>query len=92
MFFSANLVFLLSEISLLFPQIAGKQASFHGLTEYYQGAVAHENKAIGEEISRLEVSSIFEFMRSFLHLFLAVSVIFFVILMLLNILRKLWSC
>lgn len=34
--------------------IAGKQASFHGLTEYYQGAVAHENKAIGEEISRLE--------------------------------------
>ncbi|KAJ1520851.1 hypothetical protein ONE63_003939 [Megalurothrips usitatus] len=36
------------------PLVAGKQAAFHGLTEYFQGLVAHENKAIGEEISRLE--------------------------------------
>ncbi|KAK3913615.1 Programmed cell death 6-interacting protein [Frankliniella fusca] len=34
--------------------VAGKQASFHGLAEYFQGLVAHEDKAIGEEISRLE--------------------------------------
>lgn len=36
------------------PTIAGKQAAFHGLAEYYQSGVACSNKSYGEEISRLQ--------------------------------------
>lgn len=34
--------------------IAGKQASFHGLAEYYQSGVAAAKMGYGEEIARLE--------------------------------------
>jgi hypothetical protein len=37
-------------------QVAGKQAAYHGLTEYYQSLVCKANKSVGEEIARLEVS------------------------------------
>jgi len=37
--------------------VAGKQAAYHGLTEYYQSLVCKANKSVGEEIARLEVSS-----------------------------------
>jgi hypothetical protein len=39
-------------------QVAGKQAAYHGLTEYYQSLVCKANKSVGEEIARLEVSRI----------------------------------
>lgn len=44
----------LSFVSLF--QVAGKQAAYHGLTEYYQSLVCKANKSVGEEIARLEVS------------------------------------
>jgi hypothetical protein len=47
----------LSSVSLF--QVAGKQAAYHGLTEYYQSLVCKANKSVGEEISRLEVSCIY---------------------------------
>nr|CAD7425918.1 unnamed protein product [Timema monikensis] len=34
--------------------VAGKQAAYHGLAEYYGSLVAKNNKLIGEEIARLE--------------------------------------
>nr|CAD7395361.1 unnamed protein product [Timema poppensis] len=34
--------------------VAGKQAAYHGLAEYYGSLVAKDNKLIGEEIARLE--------------------------------------
>lgn len=34
--------------------VAGKQAAFHGLAEFYQSLVCKENKAVGEEIARLQ--------------------------------------
>ena len=38
--------------------VAGKQAAYHAMAEYYQGVVAKEKKEFGEEIARLAVSSI----------------------------------
>ncbi|XP_025832314.1 programmed cell death 6-interacting protein [Agrilus planipennis] len=35
------------------PTIAGKQAGFHAIAEYYQSLVCKSNKSIGEEIARL---------------------------------------
>lgn len=34
--------------------MAGKQAAFHALAEYYQSGAACSNKSYGEEISRLQ--------------------------------------
>lgn len=34
--------------------VAGKQAAFHGLAEYYQSGAACSNKSYGEEIARLQ--------------------------------------
>lgn len=42
-----------------FLQVAGKQAAYHGLTEYYQSLVCKADKNVGEEIARLEVSNKF---------------------------------
>lgn len=36
-------------------QIAGKQAGYRAMSEYYQSLVCKNNKLIGEEIARLEV-------------------------------------
>ncbi|GFG30115.1 hypothetical protein Cfor_09518 [Coptotermes formosanus] len=36
------------------PTVAGKQAAYHGLTEYYQSLVSKADKNVGEEIARLE--------------------------------------
>lgn len=35
--------------------VAGKQAAFHGIAEYYQSLVSKEAKDFGEEIARLRV-------------------------------------
>lgn len=43
----------LSKAPLL--QIAGKQAGYRAMAEYYQSLVCKNNKLIGEEISRVEV-------------------------------------
>ncbi|XP_031617798.1 programmed cell death 6-interacting protein [Contarinia nasturtii] len=34
--------------------IAGKQAGFHAITQFYQSLVCRNNKAVGEEIARLQ--------------------------------------
>lgn len=39
-------------------QIAGKQAGYRAMAEYYQSLVCKNNKLIGEEIARLEVIAI----------------------------------
>lgn len=36
-------------------QIAGKQAGYRAMAEFYQSLVCKSNKSIGEEIARLEV-------------------------------------
>lgn len=36
------------------PTVAGKQAAYHGLAEYYQSLVCKADKNVGEEIARLE--------------------------------------
>lgn len=36
-------------------QIAGKQAGYRAMAEYYQSLVCKDNKMVGEEIARLEV-------------------------------------
>ncbi|XP_076672846.1 programmed cell death 6-interacting protein-like protein AliX [Andrena cerasifolii] len=36
------------------PLIAGKQAGYRAMTEFYQSLVCKNNKAVGEEIARLE--------------------------------------
>lgn len=36
------------------PTVAGKQAGFHALTMFYHSLVSKSNKAVGEEISRLQ--------------------------------------
>lgn len=41
-------------------QIAGKQAAFHAIAEYYQSLVSKANKAIGEELAWLQVSLTFD--------------------------------
>ncbi|XP_058457648.1 programmed cell death 6-interacting protein [Malaya genurostris] len=38
------------------PTVAGKQAGFHALTMFYHSLVSKSNKAVGEEISRLQKS------------------------------------
>ncbi|XP_055628547.1 programmed cell death 6-interacting protein [Toxorhynchites rutilus septentrionalis] len=38
------------------PTIAGKQAGFHALTMFYHSLVSRNNKAVGEEIARLQKS------------------------------------
>jgi len=38
--------------------VAGKQASYHAIAEYYQSMQAKEAKDFGEEIARLRVSDI----------------------------------
>lgn len=35
------------------PRVAGKQAGYHALAEYYQSRVCNSKKAVGEEIARL---------------------------------------
>lgn len=40
-------------------QIAGKQAGYRAMSEYYQSLVCKSNKSIGEEIARLEVGTIY---------------------------------
>ncbi|CAK1543724.1 unnamed protein product [Leptosia nina] len=37
--------------------VTTKQATFRGLTHYYQAKVCHENKAVGEEIARLQLAT-----------------------------------
>lgn len=37
------------------PAAQAKQAAFRGLAQYYQAAVCRANKAVGEEIARLQV-------------------------------------
>jgi len=49
--------FLLLLVVPPFLQVAGKQAAYHGLAEYYQSLVCKADKSVGEEISRLEVSN-----------------------------------
>jgi len=49
--------FLLLLVVPPFLQVAGKQAAYHGLTEYYQSLVCKADKSVGEEIARLEVSN-----------------------------------
>ncbi|KAG8310620.1 Rhophilin, Rho GTPase binding protein [Homalodisca vitripennis] len=44
------------------PTVAGKQAMFHGMAEFYQSLVCRTNKAIGEEITRLQ--SALEFLKA----------------------------
>lgn len=39
-------------------QIAGKQAGYRAMAEYYQSLVCKNNKSIGEEIARLEVIAV----------------------------------
>lgn len=39
----------------MLTQIAGKQAGYRAMAEYYQSLVCKNNKSIGEEIARLEV-------------------------------------
>lgn len=39
------------------PTVAGKQAAYHALAEYYQSLVCKSSKQIGEEIARLEHAS-----------------------------------
>lgn len=39
----------------LLLQIAGKQAGYRAMAEYYQSLVCKNSKVIGEEIARLEV-------------------------------------
>ncbi|XP_054279937.1 programmed cell death 6-interacting protein isoform X2 [Macrosteles quadrilineatus] len=36
------------------PIVAGKQAMFHGVAEFFQSLVCKSNKAVGEEIARLQ--------------------------------------
>uniref|UniRef100_T1JEE2 BRO1 domain-containing protein n=1 Tax=Strigamia maritima TaxID=126957 RepID=T1JEE2_STRMM len=36
--------------------VAGKQAAYHGIAEYYQSQVAKSQKSVGEELSRLQHS------------------------------------
>ncbi|XP_049798045.1 programmed cell death 6-interacting protein isoform X2 [Schistocerca nitens] len=36
------------------PTVAGKQAAYHGISQYYQSLVCKSNKSVGEEIARLE--------------------------------------
>uniref|UniRef100_A0A1B6KGS5 BRO1 domain-containing protein n=1 Tax=Graphocephala atropunctata TaxID=36148 RepID=A0A1B6KGS5_9HEMI len=36
------------------PTVAGKQALFYGMAEYYQSLVCRSNKTVGEEIARLK--------------------------------------
>jgi len=37
------------------PVVAGKQAGYHGLAQYFQSLFCRAEKKVGEEISRLEV-------------------------------------
>lgn len=39
----------------MLSQIAGKQAGYRAMAEFYQSLVCKNNKSIGEEIARLEV-------------------------------------
>lgn len=39
----------------MLSQIAGKQAGYCAMAEFYQSLVCKNNKSIGEEIARLEV-------------------------------------
>lgn len=51
--------FLLSvkiNLFIFMMQVAGKQAAFIGLAQYFQSVVCKGNKEIGEEIARLQVS------------------------------------
>lgn len=42
----------------MFSQIAGKQAGYRAMAEFYQSLVCKNNKSIGEEIARLEVIAV----------------------------------
>ncbi|CAH2040054.1 unnamed protein product, partial [Iphiclides podalirius] len=39
------------------PAVQAKQSAFRGLTQYYQSLVCRANKAVGEEIARLQVAT-----------------------------------
>ncbi|XP_045768012.1 programmed cell death 6-interacting protein [Maniola jurtina] len=39
------------------PAIQAKQATFRGLTQYFQAQVCRANKAVGEEIARLQIAT-----------------------------------
>ncbi|CAK1578905.1 unnamed protein product [Parnassius mnemosyne] len=39
------------------PTVQAKLSAFKGLTQYYQSLVCHENKAVGEEIARLQIAA-----------------------------------
>jgi len=68
-FCCANMFSVLADMFLLllvvppFLQVAGKQAAYHGLAEYYQSLVCKADKRVGEEIARLEVSNKFACFR-----------------------------
>lgn len=42
----------------MLSQIAGKQAGYRAMAEFYQSLVCKNNKMIGEEIARLEVIAV----------------------------------
>lgn len=42
----------------MLSQIAGKQAGYRGMAEFYQSLVCKNNKSIGEEIARVEVITV----------------------------------
>lgn len=57
LFFSPTFMYIIFINKCL--QIAGKQAGYRAMAEYYQSLVCKNNKLIGEEIARLEVIAIY---------------------------------
>lgn len=49
---------LIHHFKQMLLQIAGKQAGYRAMAEFYQSLVCKNNKSIGEEIARLEVTAV----------------------------------